>query len=236
MASPSPGYSITLRVEVSSSYSATTELASAVAATGAAVTALDIVESRHDRIVVDVTCNTAGRGARRRDHRRAQRARRRHRPQGQRPHLPAAPRRQARRSSPRCRSSNRDDLSRAYTPGVARVCLAIAAEPRGRPPADDQAQHRRRGHRRHGGAGPRRHRPGRRAAGDGGKGGAVQAVRRRRRLAGLPRHQGHRGDHRDRQGDGPGLRRRQPRGHRRAALLRDRAPTARRARHPRLPR
>ena len=48
MASPSPGYSITLRVEVSSSYSATTELASAVADTGAAVTALDIVESRHD--------------------------------------------------------------------------------------------------------------------------------------------------------------------------------------------
>ena len=38
--------------------SSTTELASAVAATGAAVTALDIVESSHDAIVVDVTCNT----------------------------------------------------------------------------------------------------------------------------------------------------------------------------------
>ena len=34
----------------------------------------------------------------------------------------------------------------------------------------------------------------------------------------------------------PGLRRHQPRGHRRAALLRDRGPAAARARHPRLPR
>jgi malate dehydrogenase (oxaloacetate-decarboxylating) len=44
--SPSPGYSITLRVAVSSSAGSTTDLASAVAETGAAVTALDIVESR----------------------------------------------------------------------------------------------------------------------------------------------------------------------------------------------
>src|SRR6478735_877933 len=56
--SPSPGYSITLRVAVSSSAGSTTDLASAVADTGAAVTALDIVESSHDAIVVDVTCNT----------------------------------------------------------------------------------------------------------------------------------------------------------------------------------
>ena len=56
--SPSPGYSITLRVAVSPSAGSTTDLASAVAETGAAVTALDIVESSHDVIVVDVTCNT----------------------------------------------------------------------------------------------------------------------------------------------------------------------------------
>ena len=83
MASPSPGYSITLRVEVSSSYSATTELASAVADTGAAVTALDIVESRHDKIVVDVTCNTTGEKHAEGDRRRPERAGRRHRTQGQ---------------------------------------------------------------------------------------------------------------------------------------------------------
>ncbi len=128
MASPSPGYSITLRVEVSSSYSATTELASAVAATGAAVTALDIVESRHDGIVVDVTCNTTG-------EKHAQEIA---------DALNARDGVTVRKVSdrtfllhlggklsvePKVQLRNRDDLSRAYTPGVARVCLAIAANP-----------------------------------------------------------------------------------------------------------
>ncbi len=128
MASPSPGYSITLRVEVSSSYSATTELASAVAATGAAVTALDIVESRHDSIVVDVTCNTTGESH----------------AQEIADSLNARDGVTVRKVSdrtfllhlggklsvePKVQLRNRDDLSRAYTPGVARVCLAIAANP-----------------------------------------------------------------------------------------------------------
>ncbi len=95
-------------------------------------------------------------------------------------------------------------------------------EPRGRAPAHHQAQHRRRRHRRVGGARPGQHRARRGAAGDGGQGRAVQAVRGRRRVAGLPRHAGHRRDRRDRARDGAGVRRDQPRGHRRAALLRDR--------------
>ena len=37
----------------------------------------------------------------------------------------------------------RDDLSMAYTPGVARVCRAIAEDPEQRLGAHDQAQHRR---------------------------------------------------------------------------------------------
>ena len=37
---------------------------------------------------------------------------------------------------------NRDDLSMVYTPGVARVCMAIAAQPGGRASAHRQAQHR----------------------------------------------------------------------------------------------
>ena len=94
----------------------------------------------------------------------------------------------------RCRCKNRDDLSRAYTPGRRPGLPGDRREPRRRPAAHDQAQHRRRGHRRVGRARPRQHRPGRRAAGDGGQGGAVQAVRRRRRLAGLPGHPGHRRD------------------------------------------
>ena len=82
----------------------------------------------------------------------------------------------------------RDDLSMAYTPGVARVCEAIAADPAlvddytwvsntVAVVTDGTAV-----------LGPRRHRPGRRDAGDGGQGGAVQAVRRRRRRADLPGH------------------------------------------------
>ena len=58
MANPSPGNSITLRVEAPSSFSATSELAAAVGAAGAAITALDVTESHHETLVVDVTCNT----------------------------------------------------------------------------------------------------------------------------------------------------------------------------------
>ena len=109
-------------------YSATTELASAVADTGAAVTALDIVESRHDGIVVDVTCNTTG-------EKHAQEIA---------DALNARDGVTVRKVSdrtfllhlggklsvePKVQLRNRDDLSRAYTPGVARVCLAIAANP-----------------------------------------------------------------------------------------------------------
>ncbi len=126
--SPSPGYSITLRVEVAATSGSTTDLASAVAETGAPVTALDIVESSHEKIVVDVSCNTVDD-----DHaRRIAEA------------LDARPDTHVRKVSdrtfllhlggklsvePKVPLKNRDDLSRAYTPGVARVCLAIAANP-----------------------------------------------------------------------------------------------------------
>ena len=100
-------------------------------------------------------------------------------------------------------------------------------EPRRRLAADHQGQHRRRGHRRLRRARPRQHRPGRRAAGDGGQGGAVQAVRRHRRVADLPGQPGHRRDRPGRRDDRAGLRRHQPRGHRRPALLRDRGAAAR---------
>src|SRR6476469_4551084 len=128
MATPSPGYSITLRVAVSSSAGSTTDLASAVADTGAAVTALDIVESSHDAIVVDVTCNTV-------DEEHAEKISE---------VINSRPGMTVRKVSdrtfllhlggklsvePKVPLKNRDDLSRAYTPGVARVCLAIAAHP-----------------------------------------------------------------------------------------------------------
>ncbi|BAK36282.1 malate dehydrogenase [Microlunatus phosphovorus NM-1] len=125
---PSPGYSITLRVAVNSAAGSTTDLASAVAATGAAVTALDIVESSHDAIVVDVTCNTVNEA---------------HADQITEV-INARPGMTVRKVSdrtfllhlggklsvePKVPLKNRDDLSRAYTPGVARVCLAIHKNP-----------------------------------------------------------------------------------------------------------
>ena len=69
-----------------------------------------------------------------------------------------------------------------------------------------------------------------------GKADPLQGVRRRRRLADLPRDEGRRRDRRVLQGHRARLRRHQPRGHLGAALLRDRAAPAHRARHPRVPR
>ena len=130
----------------------------------------------------------------------------------------------------------RDDLSMAYTPGVARVCMDIHHDRSQGLRVHDQEKHGRGRLRRQRRARARQHRPRGGDAGDGGQVHAVQRVRRRRRLPDLPRHPGRR---RDRQGgrtDGADLRRHQPRGHLRPALLRDRGPAEGDARHPRLPR
>ncbi|MGF9662134.1 NAD-dependent malic enzyme [Arthrobacter crystallopoietes] len=128
MATPSPGYSITLRVETPANFTATSELAAAVAGAGASVTALDVTESHHDRLVVDVSCDTT-------DAEHGERVR---------AALDAVDGVAVRKLSdrtflmhlggklevvPKVPLRNRDDLSRAYTPGVARVCQAIAANP-----------------------------------------------------------------------------------------------------------
>ena len=155
--------------------------------------------------------------------------------QGQRPHVPAAPRRQDRGQLPGAAQDPRRPLDGLHARRRAGLPRAGRA-PRGRPAADDQGQHRRRGHRRVRRPRAGQHRARRRDAGDGGQGGAVQAVRRHRRLADLPRHPGRRRDRAHRRADRPRVRRHQPRGHRRPALLRDRGPAAREARHPGLPR
>ena len=59
MATPSPGYSITVRMEVPSSARATGDLVAAVTGAGGSVTALDVAESHADRLVVDVTCDAS---------------------------------------------------------------------------------------------------------------------------------------------------------------------------------
>ena len=118
------------------------------------------LDGRH--AVRDITVDAAGEehgaqiaAARRRGRGRP---RRRH----HRPHVPDARRRQDRAAQQARRCKTRDDLSMAYTPGVARVCTAIAAGPRQGLPVHDQAQHGRRRLRRHRRARPRRHRPARR--------------------------------------------------------------------------
>jgi malate dehydrogenase (oxaloacetate-decarboxylating) len=57
MATTSPGYSITVRAEAPSTIGATADLAAAVMAAGGSLTALDVLESGPDMIVVDVTCD-----------------------------------------------------------------------------------------------------------------------------------------------------------------------------------
>jgi len=127
MANPGPGNSITLRIDAPSNFSVTSELAAAAASAGAAITALDVVESHPTTIVVDLTCNTIDD-----DHatristavealegvhvrRVSDRTFLMHLG-GKLEVVPSVPLR------------NRDDLSRAYTPGVARVCMAIAED------------------------------------------------------------------------------------------------------------
>ncbi|MBM6622469.1 NAD-dependent malic enzyme [Micrococcaceae bacterium RIT802] len=128
MANPSPGYSLTLRVETPATFTATSELAAAVGAAGGSITALDVTESTHLSMVVDVSCNTT-------DAAHGERVR---------TALDALEDVTVRKVSdrtflmhlggklevtPKVPLRNRDDLSRAYTPGVARVCQAIAENP-----------------------------------------------------------------------------------------------------------
>src|SRR4051794_2610072 len=128
MATPSPGYSITIRVEVPSDANATAALTTAVASTGGALTALDVAESRTDRLVVDVTCDTKDEdhGVRITDAIAS---------------IPGAAVSKVSDQTfllhlggkievnPKVPLKHRDDLSRAYTPGVARICRAIAEHP-----------------------------------------------------------------------------------------------------------
>jgi malate dehydrogenase (oxaloacetate-decarboxylating) len=125
---PGPGYSITVRVEAPPSASAAGDLTSAAGRAGAVITAFDVVESHSDRVVVDITANTYS-DEHSRDITQALED------------LPGVTVRKVSdrtflihlggkiEVSPKVALKNRDDLSRAYTPGVARICQAIAENP-----------------------------------------------------------------------------------------------------------
>jgi malate dehydrogenase (oxaloacetate-decarboxylating) len=126
-ATPS-SYSITMRLHTAPDHGVVGAVATAIAAAGGIVTAIDVADSSHERLVVDVTCSAADA-----DHAEV---------------VVAAVREvegvEVYKVSDRTfllhiggkievnskvQLRNRDDLSRAYTPGVARVCQAIAANP-----------------------------------------------------------------------------------------------------------
>ncbi|WP_410600167.1 NAD-dependent malic enzyme [Amycolatopsis sp. lyj-90] len=125
---PGPGYSITVRVEAPASSTAAGDLTTAVGRVGGVLTAFDVVESHPESIVVDISANALSENH----------------AQDITQTLDSLPGVRVRKVSdrtflihlggkievtPKVALRNRDDLSRAYTPGVARVCQAIAANP-----------------------------------------------------------------------------------------------------------
>jgi malate dehydrogenase (oxaloacetate-decarboxylating) len=128
MASTSPGYGITIRVDGPASAQPVSEITQAILAAGASITALDVVESVSDRVVIDVTCDAIDA-----EHAEAITAA-----------LSENKNLNVRKVSDRTfllhlggkieiaskvPLKTRDDLSRAYTPGVARISQAIAKDP-----------------------------------------------------------------------------------------------------------
>jgi malate dehydrogenase (oxaloacetate-decarboxylating) len=125
---PSVSYSITVRLEVAAGGRAVSQLTGKVEQAGGIVTALDLTPAGHDRLRIDVTCAT-------RDTEHAQEivdALERvdgvtiHKVSDRTFLMHLGGKIEMQSKVP---LRNRDDLSMAYTPGVARVSLAIARNP-----------------------------------------------------------------------------------------------------------
>ncbi len=122
---PSVSYSITVRLEVPAGGPAVSQLTTAVEQAGGSITALDVTASGHERLQIDVTCAA-------RDTEHADELVETMRTVSgvvigkvsDRTFLMHLGGKIAMNSKHPIR--NRDDLSMIYTPGVARVCLAIA--------------------------------------------------------------------------------------------------------------
>jgi len=125
---PSVSYSITVRLELPAGGTAISQLTSVVERGGGTVTALDVTASGHDRLRIDVTCAAT-------DTEHADRL-----VEALRSLEGVAVHKVSDRTflmhlggtiemASKHPIRNRDDLSMIYTPGVARVCEAIAANP-----------------------------------------------------------------------------------------------------------
>ena len=125
---PSASYSITIRVRIPQRPGSFARVPGAIGNAGAILGAIDLVRVEGHEVLRDITflCADAAHGEAVVNAVRVARGRRGR--ERLRPHVPAPRRGQdrGRRRSRRCRT--RDDLSMAYTPGVARVCTAIAED------------------------------------------------------------------------------------------------------------
>ena len=128
MASTSPGYGITIRVEGEPANNPVSAITSIITEAGATITALDVVESLHNNVVVDVTCDAidAEHGERISEALKANNSLKVRKVSDRTFLLHLGGKLEVQSKVP---LKTRDDLSRAYTPGVARICLAIAADP-----------------------------------------------------------------------------------------------------------
>jgi malate dehydrogenase (oxaloacetate-decarboxylating) len=128
MASTSPGYGITIRVAGNPDLNPVAAITAVISSAGASITALDVVESLIDKVVIDITCDAIDQ-----DHANAITAA-----------ISSNPDLTVYKVSDRTfllhlggkieiqskvPLKTRDDLSRAYTPGVARICQAIVDDP-----------------------------------------------------------------------------------------------------------
>jgi len=128
MAATTSSYSITMRLYTAPDHGIVGAVATAIAKAGGIVTAIDVAESSHDRLVLDVTCSASDS-----DHSGLLVAA-----------VDAVPQVEVHKVSDRTfllhiggkievtskvPLRNRDDLSMAYTPGVGRVSAALAANP-----------------------------------------------------------------------------------------------------------
>ncbi|KHK97642.1 malate dehydrogenase [Microbacterium mangrovi] len=128
MANTSPGYSIQLRAEASVRGTATQEIVTTITEAGALVHGLTVDDSGHERLVIDLTIYTSSVA-------HAEQVANAIAAIDDVTVLEAVDRTFALHEGgklsvdPSAPLLDRDDLSRAYTPGVARVCLDIAANP-----------------------------------------------------------------------------------------------------------
>jgi malate dehydrogenase (oxaloacetate-decarboxylating) len=128
MAATTSSYSITMRLYTAPDHGIVGAVATAIAKVGGVVTAIDVAESSHERLVLDVTCSASD----------SSHAEQLVTAADEVPHV------EVHKVSDRTfllhiggkievhskvPLRNRDDLSMAYTPGVGRVSLALAQNP-----------------------------------------------------------------------------------------------------------